>query len=77
VDINGFVAILALPLLFPMGLLFLLKGLLALRSRKFELYWADYEGMPALFVGGLAVVLSLLLLGFCTLLLMRALHWKP
>ena len=68
-DINGFLAIVALPLLLPMGLLFLLKGAMGLRDQKFQLYWADYEGPAALAAGAMAVVLSLLLLGFCALLL--------
>jgi hypothetical protein len=73
VDINGFVAIVTLPVLLPMGLLFLLKGALALRHRRFELYRAEFEGGAALAVGSLAVILSLLLLGFCSVLLARVL----
>jgi hypothetical protein len=65
--------ILALPLLLPMGLLFLLKGALGLRDGRFELYTAVYEGYAARVVGALSVVLSLLMLGFCAMLLARGL----
>ena len=70
--INGIVAILALPLLVPLAMLVFLKGLIGLRDGRFELYFAYEEGISGRVAGALAVALSLLLLGFCTILFVRA-----
>ena len=70
--IDGIVAILALPLLVPLAMLVFLKGLIGLRDARFELWFANEEGLSARIAGTLVVVLSLLLLGFCTILFVRA-----
>ncbi len=64
--------LLLLPLFIPMGLLFLVKGAMGLRTGRFELYTVACEGTSARLMGMLVIFLALVLLGCCLLLVLQA-----